>query len=320
MTLIEQLWNWFPLSGFIFLIGLSYLLNWWRRRPVKDPPAETPYKVYTMDFDIEIRAEDIAGQISKISTHHSKYWRAENDQEWGATVENAERKVKDLLKAGLIANLPNNLSDFAICLLVDHSGSMKGETMLAVASTAKAATETLMGKGAKVELLGYTTAGWHGGFSRMQWLNLGRPRYPGRLCAVMHIIYKTADEGKLDDAAFRAMLNPGILYENIDGEAIEWAERRLLARPEKHRLLIVISDGAPVDDSTLMQNGPSILWHHIKQVIARIEAEKTINLGAIGVNYRVDGFYRNAASAEDVSELPAITGAFLEKMVLENGR
>jgi cobaltochelatase CobT len=179
----------------------------------------------------------------------------------------------------------------------------------------RALTRVLTAKGAKVELLGYTTAGWQGGFARRLWIERGRPRYPGRLCALMHIVYMAADDRQLDDSAFYAMLNPGILYENIDGEAIEWAERRLLEQPAQHRMLIVISDGAPVDDSTLTQNGPSILWHHIKQVIGRIEGEKAISLGAIGINYRVSGFYTNSAAAEDLSELPAVTADFVSKMI-----
>ena len=120
----------------------------------------------------------------------------------------------------------------------------------------------------------------------------------------MHIVYKAADDLQLDELAFRAMLNPGALYENIDGEAIEWAERRLLARPESHRLLLVISDGAPVDDATLLHSGPSILWRHIRQVIERIETDNAVHLGAIGINYRVSGFYRNSVAAEVLAELP----------------
>lgn len=307
--------EWFPIIVAALLVGFAWLYQWYRRRPVRDLPEGTPYKIYVADYDIEIRAEDIARRVDEISTHHVKYWRHEGDPEWVAAIDNTEQKLQNLAQANLLVDLPNNLSDFVISLLIDHSGSMKGETMQAVASTAKAVTDALTVKGAKVELLGFTTAGWHGGFARRKWLECGRPRYPGRLCALMHIIYKAADDGHLKDEAFQVMLNPGIHYENIDGEAIEWAERRILARPEKQKLLLVISDGAPVDDSTLTHNGPSILWHHIKNVIGRIETENAVDLGAIGVNYRVSGFYANSAAAEDLTELPAITADFVSKMI-----
>jgi cobaltochelatase CobT len=303
--------EWYPIIVAAVLIGLTSLYRWYRGRPVSDVPEGTPYKVYTTEYDVEIRAEDIAGRLSEISTDHPKYWRDEGDLEWVEAVENAKEKSLRLTQEGFLANLPNDLSSVAISFLIDHSGSMRGETMLAVASTARALAEVLTTKGAKVELLGYTTAGWKGGFARSRWIKQGRPNHPGRLCALMHIVYKAADEGQLDDSAFEAMLNPGIIYENIDGEAIEWAERRLLAQPERQKILIVISDGAPVDDSTLTQNGPSILWRHIKQVIGRIETERAISLGAIGINFQVSGFYSNSVAAENLDELPIITADFV---------
>ncbi len=312
--------EWFPIIVAAVLIGLAWLYQWYRSRPVRDLPEGTPYKVYTTEYDIEIRAEDIAGRLSEISRDHPKYWQDEVDPEWVANVENSKLKAKDLLEAGLITDMLDDLSDFAISLLVDHSGSMRGEPMIGIAATVGALTEVLSDKRAKVELLGYTTAGWKGGFARGKWLASGKPKYPGRLCAVMHIIYKAADDQKLNEAAFYAMQNLGTLYENIDGEAIEWAERRLLERPEKHRLLVVISDGAPVDDSTLTQNGPSILWRHIKKVIGRIETEKSVVLCGIGINYRVDEFYANSVSVEDVSKLPEIAFTFLKKMIFDQRR
>jgi cobaltochelatase CobT len=307
--------EWFPIIVAAVLIGLALLYRWYRWRPVGDLPEGTPYKIYTTEYDVEIRAEEIAGRLSEISSDHPKYWRKEGDIDWITAIENAKGRALALSQESSSASLPENLNDVAISLLIDHSGSMKGETMIAVASMAKTLTEALITKGANVELLGYTTAGWQGGFARSCWNEQGRPPYPGRLCALMHIVYKAADDGQLNDAAFEAMLNPGIVYENIDGEAIEWAERRLLARPEQHRILIVISDGAPVDDSTLTQNGPSILWRHVKQVIGRIETEKALFLGAIGINYQVSGFYSNSVAAENLDELPTITADFVCGMI-----
>ncbi|WP_397602881.1 hypothetical protein [Sphingorhabdus sp.] len=309
--------EWFPIIAAMIALGLIWFFNWRQKRPVKDRPTGTPYEIYTTDFDVEIRAADISEQIAKISTDHTKYWRAADDLEWNEAFESAEQIVRNLKRINSFAHLPEDLSDFAICLLVDHSGSMRGQPMVAVTSTVKVVVKALSNRGAAVELLGYTTAGWRGGFARQQWLNRGKKRYPGRLSAVMHIVYKAANDDYLDDVAFKAMLNPGILYENIDGEAIEWAERRLLIWPAKRRLLLVISDGAPVDDSTLTQNGPSILWNHAKQVIARIEAEKSVELGGIGINCRTDELYQKSVTVEDLSLFPEITSTFIRGMLME---
>jgi cobaltochelatase CobT len=304
----------------IFVVVLNVWLvaiNWYRRRPVKDLPLGTPYKIYTTEYDIEIRAEDIAGRVADIGTHCAKYWQSADDPQWIAAVEEADRTAELILESDSVEALPENLTEFAISVLVDHSGSLKGDPIKAVASTLKALTQALITRGAKVELLGFTTAGWHGGSARQKWLNQGRPRYPGRLCALMHIIYKSADDDHFRDKAFHAMLNAGVLYENIDGEALEWAERRLLSRAEKNKLLIVVSDGAPVDDSTLLANGPSILWRHIKHVISRIESENLITLGGLGINYRVSGFYTDSVFVENdlASQLPEAAFSFLGKMV-----
>jgi cobaltochelatase CobT len=304
----------------IFVVLLYVLLvaiNWYRRRPVEDLPLGTPYKIYTTEYDIEIRAEDIARRVADISPHCVEYWQSADNPKWIAAVEEADRAAELILESDSVKALPENLTEFAISILVDHSGSLKGDSIKAVASTLKALTKALTSRGAKVELLGFTTAGWQGGLARQKWLSQGRPRYPGRLCALMHIIYKSADDDHLRDEAFHVMLNAGVLYENIDGEALEWAERRLLSLPAKNKLLIVVSDGAPVDDSTLLANGPSILWRHIKQVISRIESENLITLGGLGINYRVSGFYVDSVFVENdlASQLPETAFSFLGKLI-----
>lgn len=307
--------EWFPIIVAALVIGFAWLWQWYLRRPVKDPPEGTPYRVYTTEYDIEIRAVEIAERLSAISKDHLKYWRPTDNTEWSQMIAAANARANEIADANLLLNVPNNLSDTVILLLVDHSGSMRGDTISAVASTVKAIADSLLSHRAKVEILGFTTAGWRGGFARDKWIAENRPKYPGRLCALMHIVYEAADDERLEDAAFCTMLNPGILYENVDGEALEWAERRLLERPEKQKILVVFSDGAPVDDSTLTENGPSILYRHITEVIDRLETTKAITLGAVGVNYRVDQYYANSASAENLAELPEASADLIKKLI-----
>lgn len=307
--------EWFAIIVAASLIGLAWLWKWRRKRPVKDQPEGTPYRIYTTEYDVEIRAVEIADRISAISEDHLKYWRSTEDPEWTQKIKAANERTTEIATADLLLGVPDDLSDVVIALLVDHSGSMRGETIAAVASTVKAMADSLATRHAKVEVLGFTTAGWRGGFARKKWIAENRPRYPGRLCALMHIVYKAADDGQFEDNAFSTMLNPGVLYENIDGEALLWAERRILERPEKQKILAVFSDGAPVDDSTLAQNGPSILYRHIKEVIDRLETTKPVTLGAVGVNYRVDQFYAISESAEDLAELPHASANLIKKLI-----
>lgn len=310
----QTLHEWFPIIVATLLIGLGWLWAWSRKRPVKDPPEGTPYRIYTTEYDVEIRAVEIAGRLSEISEDHLKYWRLNDDAEWSQKIAAASERATEIADADLLLGVPDDLSDVVVALLVDHSGSMRGETITAVASTVKAMAYSLASRRAKVEVLGFTTAGWRGGFARKKWIAEKRPKYPGRLCALMHIVYKAADDERFDDAAFSTMLNPGVLYENVDGEALEWAERRLLERTEKHKFLVVFSDGAPVDDSTLTQNGPSILYRHITEVIDRLESTKPVTLGAVGVNYRVDQFYAISESAENLALLPQASADLIKKL------
>lgn len=310
----QALHEWFPIIVATFLIGFAWLWEWNRKRPLKDLPEGTPYRIYTTEYDVEIRAAEIADRLSVISEDHLKYWRSTEDAEWSQKISAAKERATEITDADLLLGVQDDLSDVVVVLLVDHSGSMRGETIVAVAATVKAMADSLSSRCAKVEVLGFTTAGWRGGFSRKKWIAENRPRYPGRLCALMHIIYKAADDERFEDAAFSTMLNPGVLYENIDGEALEWAERRLLERTEKHKFLVVFSDGAPVDDSTLTQNGPSILYRHITEVIDRLESTKPVTLGAVGVNYRVDQFYATSESAENLAALPQASADLIKKL------
>ena len=179
----------------------------------------------------------------------------------------------------------------------------------------QAATAMLEGCGAKVEVLGFTTAGWRGGRARELWHSSGRPEFPGRLCALLHIIYKAADEPLHDGIGWDAMLNGGALYENVDGEALEWAASRLLKQPESDRLLIVLSDGAPVDDSTLDANGGSILHRHVLEVTDRLTSTAELRLGGVGVGHDVSAYYTASKAVGELNELPTALASLLAELL-----
>jgi len=168
--------------------------------------------------------------------------------------------------------------------------------------------------GAKVEILGFSTAGWHGGFSYQAWQQAGRPKRPGRLCALRHVIYKSADEA-LTEIGRRTLVHPDLLRENVDGEAMLWAAGRLETRPEPIRLLIMVSDGAPVDDATLLHNGPDYLRRHLSACIDALQRGDDLLLGAVGVRYRVEEFYALSTAGVELSALPTAFLDLLEKMI-----
>jgi len=194
--------------------------------------------------------------------------------------------------------------DTVVTLLIDNSGSMRGRPITIAALSADILSRTLERCGVKVEILGFTTREWKGGTSHKQWVKDGKPAYPGRLNDVRHIIYKPADASwRKSHKKLALMLKDGILKENIDGEAILWACDRLLARPEQRRILMVISDGAPVDDSTLSANGGSYLDAHLREVIARVEDKMPIELVAIGIGHDVTRYYKRAVTISEIDKL-----------------
>ncbi len=194
--------------------------------------------------------------------------------------------------------------DTVVTLLIDNSGSMRGRPITIAALSADILARTLERCGVKVEILGFTTRDWKGGFSRKAWLDNGRPQHPGRLNDLRHIIYKSADQRfQKSRRNLALMLKDGLLKENIDGEAILWAYQRLKARPEHRRILMVISDGAPVDDSTLSANSGIYLDKHLRDVIARIESENQVELVAIGIGHDVTRYYSRAVTLHDVEQL-----------------
>jgi cobaltochelatase CobT len=202
--------------------------------------------------------------------------------------------------------------DTVVSLLIDNSGSMRGRPITVAAMSADILARTLERCGVKVEILGFTTRAWKGGQSRERWIAAGKPANPGRLNDLRHIIYKSADAPwRRARKSLGLMLREGILKENIDGEALLWAHNRLIARSEQRRILMVISDGAPVDDSTLSVNPGNYLERHLREVIGDIERNSPVQLVAIGIGHDVTRYYRRAVTIVDAEQLG---GAMLEKL------
>ena len=194
--------------------------------------------------------------------------------------------------------------DTVVTLLIDNSGSMRGRPISIAAISADILARTLERCGVKTEILGFTTRAWKGGQARETWLAAGRPPQPGRLNDVRHIVYKKADEPwRRAKTSLGLMMREGLLKENIDGEALLWAHSRLIARPEDRKILMVISDGAPVDDSTLSVNSGSYLERHLRQVIGWIEAKSPVELAAIGIGHDVTRYYSRAVTIMDAEQL-----------------
>jgi cobaltochelatase CobT len=191
-----------------------------------------------------------------------------------------------------------------LCILLDNSGSMGGMPILMSAMASEIITKIFEGFGIKTEILGFTTSDWRGGKSRKLWEQSGKPKNPGRLSDLRHIIYKNADQSfRKSKNNLALMLKNGILKENIDGEALIWAAKRLKGRGEKRKILLIISDGTPVDDSTNSNNDSDILNDHLHQTIQRLEKHSKIDIAAIGILHNVDNFYQNSIMVTNIEEL-----------------
>jgi cobaltochelatase CobT len=202
--------------------------------------------------------------------------------------------------------------DTVVTLLLDNSGSMRGRPISIAAICADVLARTLERCSVKVEILGFTTRAWKGGQSREKWLGDGREQQPGRLNDLRHIIYKSADAPwRRTRPNLGLMMKEGLLKENIDGEALEWAHRRMVGRPEARKILMVISDGAPVDDSTLSVNPANYLEKHLRDVIAMVEKRRAVELIAIGIGHDVTRYYQRAVTITDVEQL---AGAMTEQL------
>jgi cobaltochelatase CobT len=314
--------------------------------PMEPPPpaphsdADPNYTVYTTDFDEEIKAEDLAepaelerlrayldqqleplkGAVSRLANKLQRRLQAQQNRSWEFDLEEGTLDAGRL--ARVVANPTTPLSfkrekdtefrDTCVTLLLDNSGSMRGRPISIAAICADVLARTLERCSVKVEILGFTTRAWKGGQSRERWLAQGRPQGPGRLNDLRHIIYKGADAPwRRVRPNLGLMMKEGLLKENIDGEALEWAHRRAANRPEARKILMVISDGAPVDDSTLSVNPANTLEKHLRDVIAMVERRRAVELIAIGIGHDVTRYYQRAVTITDVEQL---AGAMTEQL------
>jgi cobaltochelatase CobT len=301
-----------------------------RDRPDHDP--DSVYRAYTRAHDEEIDAEDLCdpdelarlrqqldqqlqhlqGVVSRLANRLQRRLMAQQTRAWEFDLE------EGMLDAGRLARVVVNpmqslsykherdteFRDTVVSLLIDNSGSMRGRPITVAAMCGDILARTLERCGVKVEILGFTTRAWKGGQSRERWVHDGKPRNPGRLNDLRHIIYKSADAPwRRARRNLGLMLREGLLKENIDGEALLWAYRRLIARPEHRRIMMVISDGAPVDDSTLSVNPGNFLERHLREVIREIEGRNFVELIAIGIGHDVTRYYRRAVTIVDAEEL-----------------
>ncbi len=288
----------FILTGalFIWMFWAAFKRRRRHRGPVDDGPLDEQYKIYTAEFDVDLPASEVRARLLALSLDNMRAHFQLSKELWLAQIASAKTRYEEMRSWQRPQAI--ELGNTAILVLVDQSGSLKGKPMAWTVAGLRRVADDLGDAGAKVAIAGFSTAGWHGGFARQKWLDAKRPKRPGRLCALLHISYKDFDEPEWADESWQTMLDPNILRENVDGEAILWAEKDLLTREEQCKILIVVSDGAPVDDSTLMENGEAYLIRHLRTVIARIEAEGQIRLGAIGLNYDVSAYYRQSRSVD----------------------
>lgn len=290
-------------AAFLWVV-VAILIRRRARRPVADGPKEERYRVYTREYDRTLVIADLPAALYEASPDREKGHVEVDDEHWRGQIANAEdiyRKLGDPFP--LSGRERGQVDDTAILLLIDQSGSMRGEPMAWVTAGARRLSEELGRRGANVAVAGYTTAGWHGGFARRKWLRDGQRARPGRLCALLHILYQPFDSGGQDDNIWQQMLNPDILRENVDGEALQWGANCLKERPERRHVLLVISDGAPVDDATLLANGVSYLHRHFLKVRDGLLEIKEPELLAIGAGYRVSEFYPVSREATDAAGL-----------------
>ncbi|QNM82357.1 cobaltochelatase subunit CobT [Sphingomonas sabuli] len=297
-----------------------------------DPAPATDYTEFTRQFDEIIEADVLCDEMEltrlrasldeQIGGLHAVVTRLANRLQRRLMAQQARSwdfdQEEGLLDAARLARVvvspAHSLSykverdtefrDTVVSLLIDNSGSMRGRPIAIAAICADILARTLERCGVASEILGFTTRAWKGGQSREAWLAAGRPAHPGRLNDLRHIVYKKADEPyRHARRNLGLMMREGLLKENIDGEALLWAHNRLIARPEERRILMVISDGAPVDDSTASANGGTYLERHLRQVIGWIEQKSPVELAAIGIGHDVTRYYKRAVTIMDAEQL-----------------
>jgi cobaltochelatase CobT len=312
----------------------------WRPRNRPNEPRGPDYRPFTMRFDETIPAEELCepeeldrlrgyldkqlsnlqGVVARLANRLQRRLMAQQNRAWDFDLEEGlldpsrlPRIIIDPLHAlSFKQEKETKFRDTVVTLLLDNSGSMRGRPITVAATCADILARTLERCGVKVEILGFTTKAWKGGQSRESWLAAGKTANPGRLNDLRHIIYKSADAPwRRARKNLGLMMREGLLKENIDGEALDWAHKRLLGRPEQRKILMMISDGAPVDDSTLSVNPGNYLERHLRWIIEEIENRSPVELIAIGIGHDVTRYYRRAVTIVDAEELG---GAMTEKL------
>ena len=310
-------------------------------RPEMKGDAKVPtYKVFTTAHDEVVAAEELceaeeltrlrayldqqlaslSSVVSRLANKLQRKLMAQQNRSWSFDLEEG---ILDTARLTRVITDPTaslafkeeedtEFRDTVVTILIDNSGSMRGRPIMVAAVCADILARTLERCGVKTEILGFTTRAWKGGSSREDWLKAGKPAQPGRLNDLRHIIYKAADAPwRRARRNLGLMMREGLLKENIDGEALMWAHQRMLGRPEARRILMVISDGAPVDDSTLSVNSGHYLERHLRDVIAEIETKSPVQLIAIGIGHDVTRYYRRAVTIVDVEQL---AGAIVDQL------
>ena len=301
------------------------------------------YSIYTTNFDEIIDAKDLVtsdeslrlrnqldnlikphlATIGKLANRLQRLLLAKQNTSWNYNLE--EGILDNARLHRVIANpgyplsfkeeTENNFKDTVVSLLIDNSGSMRGRSISLAAICADIIGSTLERCQVKTEILGFTTKHWKGGDSKKLWVIKGNQSNPGRLNDIRHIIYKSADNSwRRSRKYFGAMLREGLLKENVDGEALAWSHERLIKRPEERKILIVISDGAPVDDSTLSANREDFLDNHLREIISKIENDSPVDLQAIGIGHDVTKYYKNALTINRAEELGEVLLEELTKL------
>ncbi len=312
----------------------------WRPNNFGEDKNQAAYKIFTQAYDETIEAEELCdieeltrlrqyldqqlqqmqGVVSRLANKLQRRLQAQQNRSWEFDLEEGmldtarlTRVVTDPMQPlSFKVERDTDFRDTVVTLLLDNSGSMRGRPITVAAMCADILARTLERCGVKVEILGFTTRAWKGGQSRERWLAEGKPAQPGRLNDIRHIVYKSADSPwRRARRNLGLMMREGLLKENIDGEALIWAHNRLLGRPEQRRILMVISDGAPVDDSTLSVNAGNYLEKHLRSVIEQIETMSPVELIAIGIGHDVTRYYRRAVTIVDAEQLG---GALTEKL------
>ncbi len=308
---------------------------WRPRQHGQNEPRGPEYHPYIGKFDETIAAEDLCepeeldrlrgyldkqlshlqGVVSRLANRLQRRLMAQQNRAWEFDLEEGlldpvrlTRIIMDPMHAlSFKREKDTQFRDTVVTLLLDNSGSMRGRPITVAATCADILARTLERCGVKVEILGFTTRAWKGGQSREAWLAGGKPANPGRLNDLRHIIYKSADAPwRRARKNLGLMMREGLLKENIDGEALDWAHKRLLARTEQRKILMMISDGAPVDDSTLSVNPGNYLERHLRWVIEEIETRSPVELIAIGIGHDVTRYYRRAVTIVDAEELGGV--------------